>query len=248
MTINTNVNQRALWTDANGNTLGASFLYSSSSNTITPMATALPGTTAPPVGYGQFLMGDWGLSGVTASLTNPVYLSLSQPQLPWVNSATLWYSSNGTTWTQLTDGLVPATSGATAGYDLTFNGTYDSFSLTGASGFGAGNWGANHLDFGGYDYAVVCAPLPGDANLDGKVDINDLTIVLTRFGQSGVNWTTGDFNGDGRVDINDLTIVLTNYGMTSGAGIKAVPEPASVVLLGVGVIALLGFAKRRRAS
>ena len=33
--IDTSVNQRALWTDANGNTLGASFLAATSSNPIT---------------------------------------------------------------------------------------------------------------------------------------------------------------------------------------------------------------------
>ena len=42
------------------------------------------------------------------------------------------------------------------------------------------------------------APLGGDANLDGRVDVNDLTIVLTNFGRSGMAWNEGDFNGDGR--------------------------------------------------
>ena len=74
------------------------------------------------------------------------------------------------------------------------------------------------------------APLPGDANGDGKVDINDLTIVLTNYDQTGMTWSQGDFNGDGKVDINDLTIVLTNYGTTSGTGLAAVPEPSCVVL------------------
>ncbi len=31
----------------------------------------------------------------------------------------------------------------------------------------------------------------------------------------------GDANGDGKVDINDLTIVLTNYGKTGMVGAKA---------------------------
>ena len=58
--------------------------------------------------------------------------------------------------------------------------------------------------------------MPGDANLDGDVDTNDLTIVLGNFGRTaGVNWIQGDFNGDGRVDMNDLTSVLANFGTSS---------------------------------
>ena len=57
---------------------------------------------------------------------------------------------------------------------------------------------------------LLTPALPGDANLDGKVDINDLTRVLTNYNQTtGMGWGTGDFNNDGKVDINDLTIVLT---------------------------------------
>ena len=49
--------------------------------------------------------------------------------------------------------------------------------------------------------------LSGDANGDGTVDINDLTIVLANYNQTtGMTWSTGDFIGDGTVDINDLTI------------------------------------------
>jgi hypothetical protein len=90
----------------------------------------------------------------------------------------------------------------------------------------------------------------GDANEDGRVDINDLTIVLAHYNQTGMTWTQGEFTGDGTVDINDLTIVLSNYGWTgtySGV-MKAVPEPASLVLLGAGALALLAFIKRRRAT
>ena len=71
-----------------------------------------------------------------------------------------------------------------------------------------------------YHAYLLVPSLPGDVNLDGKIDINDLTAVLTNFGQtSGMTWNLGDVNGDGKVDINDLTTVLTNFGQTSaGAG------------------------------
>ncbi len=91
--------------------------------------------------------------------------------------------------------------------------------------------------------------LPGDANLDGRVDVNDLTVVLTNFGTSGATWATGDFVGDGKVDVNDLTIVLANFGRTfgaaSGGNVSAVPEPSTLAL--VAAIGLLGFVWRRLA-
>ena len=89
---------------------------------------------------------------------------------------------------------------------------------------------------------------PGDANGDGGVDINDLTIVLTNYGQTGMTWTQGEFTGDGRVDINDLTIVLTNYGQTAGSstGLAAVPEPGALaVLLSAAVVVAWAFHRRR---
>ncbi len=87
--------------------------------------------------------------------------------------------------------------------------------------------------------------MPGDANADGQVDINDLTIVLAHYNQAG-GWSEGEFTGNGTVDINDLTIVLAHYGQTSGAGISTVPEPASILLLAAGAIGLLVCAWRKR--
>ncbi len=91
--------------------------------------------------------------------------------------------------------------------------------------------------------------LLGDANGDGRVDINDLTIVLTNFGKTGATWSQGEFTGDGTVDDNDLTIVRTNYGKTVGAsaaGTSAVPEPSCLVLLGIGGVGWLACLWRRR--
>ncbi len=80
---------------------------------------------------------------------------------------------------------------------------------------------------------------PGDANGDGQVDVNDLTIVLSHFGDSGCSWTQGCMDGDptGKVDVNDLTIVLSTFGTTYAAslGTKAVPEPATVLLAAAGL-------------
>ena len=37
--------------------------------------------------------------------------------------------------------------------------------------------------------------LQGDCNLDGRVDINDLTIVLSHYGLADMTWKTGDLIG-----------------------------------------------------
>ena len=95
-------------------------------------------------------------------------------------------------------------------------------------------------------FALLNYSTPGDANGDGRVDVNDLTIVLTNFGQTGMTWSQGDFNGDRKVDVNDLTILLTNFGSvasSSAAGSGAVPEPSALPIL-AGVSA--GTAGRSR--
>ena len=105
------------------------------------------------------------------------------------------------------------------------------------------------------DYAVQVlgtALHAGDANGDGKVDINDLTVVLANYGQTGMAWSQGAMDGDpaAKVDINDLTVVLANYNTAYGAssGIKSVPEPAALALLGIAALTLPVFAWRKRRT
>ncbi len=56
----------------------------------------------------------------------------------------------------------------------------------------------------------------GDVNGDGKVDVTDLSMLLSQYGGAG----TADFNGNGAVDITDLSLLLSNYGKTVQAPTK----------------------------
>ena len=96
---------------------------------------------------------------------------------------------------------------------------------------------------------VMRSGISGDANYDGKVDINDLTVVLAHYGQTGMAWSQGDFNADGKVDINDLTVVLAHYGQTAGASgaasALAVPEPSALLLGAAALVGCLACAGRK---
>ncbi len=56
-------------------------------------------------------------------------------------------------------------------------------------------------------------PLDGDANLDGRVDDSDLSIVLSYLGlESGATRRQGDLDGSGSVDNDDLALLLMFFG------------------------------------
>lgn len=86
----------------------------------------------------------------------------------------------------------------------------------------------------------------GDANLDGRVDKNDLNILRLNLNQPG-GWAQGDFNGDGLVTSADLSWWQVNFTFPAisatfpSAGFDtwtAVPEPGTfgIVMICTGLL------------
>jgi hypothetical protein len=107
--------------------------------------------------------------------------------------------------------------------------------------------------------------IDGDVDFDGKVDINDLTIMSGHWLGVSSRWGFGDLDASGTIDINDLTILsghwLENLGATgqpstipgpafadalASVGLAQAPEPAGLGVLGLGVLFLKRRGRRRR--
>ena len=82
--------------------------------------------------------------------------------------------------------------------------------------------------------------IPGDANFDGTVDLQDFGILKTNFGGPG-GWAEGDFNADDTVDLQDFGLLKANFG----AGETAVPEPMTLMLLAGGAFLTLLRTRKR---
>jgi T5SS/PEP-CTERM-associated repeat protein len=230
--VDRSLQQRMLINDSTAHTwFGVGLLSSGSSTTLGLTGTTLSGGPLTSLNGlltgGATVLDGWSLSGVSGyNGTDPFYLSFSLPCTGYKRSGLTVWRYNGTSWSNLSP------------YDLTYDGALASFGDT--TGL------ANN-----YAYAVTgkaITLLPGDANGDHIVNINDLSKILANYDKTGMYWIDGDFNGDGTVDISDLSSLLANYDVTytAGAGIRAVPEPGTVALLAAGLVGLLAYAWRKR--
>jgi hypothetical protein len=123
------------------------------------------------------------------------------------------------------------------------------------------------------DVSAILASLTyfGDASLDGKVDETDYAMIDNGFAMGLTGWLNGDFNYDGAVDATDYALIDNVFAMTGGGAqgavaaalpdigaafdpagamwadgtaMGAVPDPGTLVLLGMGLTCLV--ARRAR--
>jgi autotransporter-associated beta strand protein len=115
---------------------------------------------------------------------------------------------------------------------------------------------------------TITPTLYGDADLNGKVDLTDFSILATNFNPNGtgMTWQQGDFDYNGKVDLTDFSILATDFGrsfsapeMSPGSSLGSVfagdvgvvPEPSSIVmlsaLLALGGVWAIGRRQRNTA-
>ena len=75
------------------------------------------------------------------------------------------------------------------------------------SGYGGGNYSQGAYDGGSYTQGAYSGGVSSDINGSGKVDIFDLSILLSNWDKAG----KGDLNSSGKVDIFDLSILLSSW-------------------------------------
>lgn len=106
--------------------------------------------------------------------------------------------------------------------------------------------------YGETSFGLVAA-LPADFNLDGQVDVRDLSTWAVGFAK-GTQFLQGDADLNGQVDVSDLSIWAVNFAATPTQGsiamvtenaATAIPEPGTLGLLGLGMLAMSRRPRRK---
>jgi hypothetical protein len=123
-----------------------------------------------------------------------------------------------------------------------------------------GTAATNYSNFTG---SATRTAFPGDANLDGNVNFDDVLVLSPNFNKTVTNgWAGADFTGDGNVNFDDVLALSPNFGKSGGTntplnvagvaggaaaglGASSVPEPTSVILVALGSMMLAGLGLRK---
>jgi hypothetical protein len=132
---------------------------------------------------------------------------------------------------------------------LTALGIAEASQVLGLSGTQTAVWSAQTVDSSSllikYTYA-------GDANLDGKLNIDDYVRIDSSITNSLNGWWNGDFNYDGKLNVDDYLIIDNNIAIGGlpnmiANDVSAIPEPASGLGLLIASSASTALARRRRS-
>jgi hypothetical protein len=102
---------------------------------------------------------------------------------------------------------------------------------------------------------LVRVSIPGDANLDNVVNLQDFNALASNFAQTGRTWVQGDFTGDGLVNLQDFNRLAGHFGFSAGpegptpddwaALASAVPEAG---IMWISLLPPLCLLRRRRCA
>ena len=67
--------------------------------------------------------------------------------------------------------------------------------------------------------------LVGDANNDGRVDLDDFDILAANFGMSGRDFAHGDFDYNGTVNLSDFNLLAGRFGTALAPAVSGAPLP-----------------------
>ena len=185
-----------------------------------------------------------GISSVDVQPGATLAVELSAPGNLDLLSVLGTFTAGGTLDVTLAAGAAAPQSGDT--YDLfdfiSAGGAFNAINLPTLSS--ALEWDTSSLLTTG-ELSVVGAALPGDLNGDGYVGLDDLQLVLDNWNLTVPDGHPSDVNGDNYVGLDDLQPVLDHWNEGTPAPTSTIPEPASLILFGLGTLACM---RRRRSA
>ncbi|MEO6435168.1 MAG: dockerin type I repeat-containing protein, partial [Tepidisphaeraceae bacterium] len=199
-------------------------------------------------------------------LTNNALIVASTPAGTWTGASYTGVSGlaaagrNGGTWNG-SSGIVTSDTRALVGSDFVAIGVARAADALGIASTATAIWSGQTVTG---NATLARFTWGGDANLDGKINIDDYGQIDFNVGSSGsvFGWVNGDFNYDGKINIDDYGIIDFNV-IAQGAplmpaiaaatprvagtlqDVASVPEPAMLTPL---LLTALAARRRRRAN